>query len=220
MQPAVKKKGWSIQQLADAIGVSYQAVLKVRDGGGFSSKNNIKAAEVLGLDPVWLATGKEGGVRTFQTPLPVLDAETNEAPSAGYIRLPILAQAAAGAGAYPLDEVVQYVDVRESYIYQQLGVNPKDVCVLTARGGSMTGEIEDGDVMFVQPVQEFTRDGIYILTVGEWIRVKRLRLMVASQVIRIESNDGGPSEDAPCSEVGSTLFIQGRVLGWWSLKKG
>jgi len=148
----------------------------------------------------------------------VLPART-ESPNAGYIRLPILAEAAAGAGAYPLDEVVRYVDVLESYIHQCLGVNPRNVHVLTARGNSMTGEIEDGDVMFVQQAHEFTSDGIYILTVGEWMRVKRLRLMVATQVVRIESNDGSPAEEVQCSEVGETLFIQGKVVGWWSMKK-
>lgn len=57
LKPALDSKGWGIQQFADAIGVSYQAVVKVRDGGSFGSKNNIKAANALGLDPAWLATG-------------------------------------------------------------------------------------------------------------------------------------------------------------------
>ena len=63
LKPSLDSKGWGIQQFADAIGVSYQAVVKVRDGGAFGSKNNIKAANVLGLNPAWLATG-EGPMRT------------------------------------------------------------------------------------------------------------------------------------------------------------
>lgn len=57
LKPAIDAKGWGMQQLADALGVSYQAVVKVRDGGSFGVKNNIKAASLLGLDPTWLATG-------------------------------------------------------------------------------------------------------------------------------------------------------------------
>lgn len=57
LKPAMDAKGWGMQQLADAIGCSYQAVVKVRDGGSFGVKNNIKAASALGLDPTWLATG-------------------------------------------------------------------------------------------------------------------------------------------------------------------
>jgi len=62
LKPALDSRGWGIQQFADAIGVSYQAVVKVRDGGAFGSKNNIKAANILGLNPAWLATGE--GART------------------------------------------------------------------------------------------------------------------------------------------------------------
>jgi len=213
MKPAVDKKGWSIQQLADAIGVSYQAVLKVRDGGAFGSKNNIKAAQVLGLDPVWLATGKGPQLLGGNPDAPVVIAQENESLQDGYIRLPILAEAAAGAGAYPLDEVVRYVDVLESYVRRHLNANPRNIHVLTARGSSMVGEIEDGDVMFVQPVQGFSDDGIYILTLDGLVRVKRLRLMMAAKIVHIESNDGSPAEEVPFSEINSTLYIQGRVLG-------
>lgn len=57
LKPSIDAKGWGVQQLADALGVSYQAVVKVRDGGAFGSKNNIKAAALFGLNPTWLATG-------------------------------------------------------------------------------------------------------------------------------------------------------------------
>lgn len=58
LRPALQAKGWSLQQLADNLGVSFQAVAKVRKGGAFGSSNNIKAAKVLGLNPEWLATGR------------------------------------------------------------------------------------------------------------------------------------------------------------------
>lgn len=48
----------SIGALAKDLGISFQAVAKVRDGGSFGSDNNIKAAKLFGVNPEWLATGK------------------------------------------------------------------------------------------------------------------------------------------------------------------
>lgn len=56
--PELKARGWGVQQFADALGVSYQAVKKVKDGGKFGLENNLKAAKMFGLSPQWLATGK------------------------------------------------------------------------------------------------------------------------------------------------------------------
>lgn len=64
------------------------------------------------------------------TRLPVVRAA--EEPHAGYVRLPVLAEAAGGDGCEPLPEVVQYVDVLESYLRQRLHVNPKTIAVLNA----------------------------------------------------------------------------------------
>jgi hypothetical protein len=52
-------KGIGRQELATAIGISYQGVRKVFDSdGAFGSENNLKAAEYFGVNPKWLATGE------------------------------------------------------------------------------------------------------------------------------------------------------------------
>lgn len=55
---AMKAAGVSTTDLARAIGISYQAVKKAREGGQFGSENNIAAARYLGVNSEWLATGK------------------------------------------------------------------------------------------------------------------------------------------------------------------
>lgn len=59
LQHAMSRCGVTTTKLADALGVSYNAVAKVLKGGsnGFSTQNNFKAAEFLKVDPHWLATG-------------------------------------------------------------------------------------------------------------------------------------------------------------------
>lgn len=135
------------------------------------------------------------------------------------MRLPVLAEAGAGPGREALPEVVSYVDVLESYVRRQLGANPRTIRVLTARGNSMTGQIEDGDIMFVEPTDEFTDDGVYILTLDHLVRVKRLSISTLSQQVVIESNDGRQAEALPLKEVPHRLHIQGRVIGAWSLRR-
>jgi hypothetical protein len=52
------EKNLDKQGLADKLKISYQGVRKVLElGGAFGSKNNLKAAELFGVNPVWLATG-------------------------------------------------------------------------------------------------------------------------------------------------------------------
>lgn len=56
---AMKHSGATKTTLANAIGISYQAVKKVLDGGSrsLSAENNAKAARFLGVSSHWLATG-------------------------------------------------------------------------------------------------------------------------------------------------------------------
>lgn len=173
-----------------------------------------------GLEDVDADTVTHSVPRPPQASRPPVDASPapSQPPLEGYARLPVLAEASAGPGRYAAQEVVQHVDVLESYIRQRLNTNPRNVHVLTARGSSMTGLIEDGDIMFVLPTTEFTDDGIYILTFDDLIRVKRLSISMATGNVVIESNDGRRPEELPFREVPHRLHIQGRVLGSWSLK--
>lgn len=56
---AVERAQADLGQLAEAVGLSYQAVKKVYDGHSksFTAENNVKVARVLKVDSEWLATG-------------------------------------------------------------------------------------------------------------------------------------------------------------------
>ena len=197
-------------------------LLKDKSFGGVKARN--LEAQVgmpehyLEQRPAVVDAPATGALHLAHVPRPPVDASpaASQSPPEGYARLPVLAEASAGPGRYAAQEVVQHVDVLESYIRQRLNTNPRNVHVLTARGSSMTGLIEDGDIMFVQPTTEFTDDGIYILTLDDLIRVKRLSISMATGNVVIESNDGRRPEELPFREVPHRLHIQGRVLGSWS----
>lgn len=200
------------------------ALLKDKSFGGVKARN--LEAQVgmpehyLEQRPAVPEDSAGGPLNLTQVPRPPVDPSPapSQPPPDGYTRLPVLAEASAGPGRYAAQEVVQHIDVLESYIRQRLNTNPRNVHVLTARGSSMTGLIEDGDIMFVSPTNEFTDDGIYILTLDDLIRVKRLSISMATGNVVIESNDGRRPEELPFREVPHRLHIQGRVLGSWSLK--
>jgi SOS-response transcriptional repressor LexA len=183
----------------------------------FGEKVARKVEELLRLPGGWLDTvhGREEAPA-----LPVLPAEVKPVAS-GYVRLPVLAEAAAGPGRVAQHEIelVEHVDVSEDWVRRTLRANPRALSVLTARGHSMRGIIEDGDVLFVEPVDRFRDDGIYVIAVGDLLRVKRLRLSVLDRTLLIESNDGSPAEVIAQSQASEALQVLGRVVGAWSLKR-
>lgn len=71
---ALQASSMGVQALADEIGVSYQAIKKILNGKSksFSAENVFKAAEVLGVDPYWLATGR-GPMRLSTQAAPISD---------------------------------------------------------------------------------------------------------------------------------------------------
>ncbi|RQO57059.1 hypothetical protein DBV14_09625 [Variovorax sp. KBW07] len=60
LNEAMKHANVSVSALATALGVSYQAISKAVDGttNSLSAYNNSKAADFLGVDSRWLATGE------------------------------------------------------------------------------------------------------------------------------------------------------------------
>ncbi|WP_313571977.1 XRE family transcriptional regulator [Comamonas terrigena] len=221
-----EKAGITLEQLSERSGVDIGTISALENRDSSRSKYATAIANGLGMSLEMLEKeGADFDVTSLiagappSVPAPVgVPVSPRDEPPEGYVRLPVMCEASAGPGRIPQLETVQPVDVLESYIRKKLNANPRNLKVLTARGGSMTGMIEDGDIMFVEPTTEFTDDGIYILTLDDLVRVKRLSVSMATGNVLIESNDGRKSEELPLREVPGRLHIQGRVLGAWSLR--
>lgn len=192
------------------------------------SEYTVKLAMACGVRPQWLDT-EDGEMIEAHQPMRLLSSNVvNEKLSNyelnipdGYYRLNLLnTQASAGPGCMPASnepETLTYIDVLGSYIRETLRSNPKKLQIITARGQSMRGVIEDGDILFVEPGNVFTSDGIYIIATGDWVRVKQLRLSVLENRVFIESTDG--SKESISGDEMDTLHICGRVVGSWNLKR-
>ncbi len=82
LQAAMKAASVSTSQLAEGLGVSYQAVKRVEEGRSkaFNAANNSKAAAFLGVSAHWLASGL-GPMRDASHPTePLLPAEIPTLP--------------------------------------------------------------------------------------------------------------------------------------------
>lgn len=146
---------------------------------------------------------------------------SSETP-AGYVRFPLLEGfVAAGGGGYMPDhpEVVRYIDVAADWAEQNLRAPRNAVRVITARGDSMTGDISDGDILFVDSrVQDFDTDSIYVMNWQGRPLVKRLQLRRDGSVLIRSTNPAYEPEVVPAGEL-DQLFISGRVLAAWGFKK-
>jgi SOS-response transcriptional repressor LexA len=140
--PELEARGWKVQQLADAMKISYQAVRKVKEGGSFSSQNNIKAAKLLKLNPVWLATGV--GQRE-------VDGADEDDDTSG--KVPLISSVQAGAWSEIVDNF-QPGDASE-WIPCPAKHGPHTFA-LTVEGESMSNpgahpSYEPGSIIFVDP---------------------------------------------------------------------
>lgn len=141
----------------------------------------------------------------------------------GYIRMELLSPTpSAGRGKLVSEApyVVRHLDVLESWARTTLGcADPSRVKLLTCVGDSMEDTIKDRDVVFVDLAQNcFTHPGIYVLSVGENLLVKRLDMTVTGDLEVISDNrDKYASQRVHAADL-DQVNIAGRVVGWWTLK--
>lgn len=144
----------------------------------------------------------------------------------GFVRLEHLSpRPTMGQGAAVTEPVriVQYLDVAESWVREEIGsVTPARVKVLTAVGRSMLPTIQDRDLVFVDlEHRHFDAPGIYVIDVaGRFLLKKVMMLADGTVVIRSDNTEEFPDEERyPLDQAGEIVTICGKVLGWWTLRK-
>lgn len=140
---AMKNAGAGTQQLADGMGITYQAVKRMLDGksAAFSAPNNAKAAQFLQVNSDWLATG-EGDMTT--------NRDSNVAPGPR-IRgsVPLLSSVQAGAFKEILDSNYSGGD-GVVMIPTTVPVN-RYTFALRVQGDSMEPRFTEGMLLIVEP---------------------------------------------------------------------
>lgn len=143
-------------------------------------------------------------------------------PEPGYIAFGLLdVSASAGNGSQPVDfpEVVRNIHVLESWAKANLPVDLSNIKVISARGTSMQGSIENGDVLFVDSsVKAYDGDGIYVIARGNDVQVKRLQKL-NGDVLAVLSDNRAYESERLTGEDADSVVICGRVLAAWSIKR-
>lgn len=153
----------------------------------------------------------------FKTPPQVLSE--GEENAIVFDLLDIQAAAGNGQSAKEFPQVLQRVNVLESWARQALGGDLSRIKLITANGTSMQGTIENGDVLFVDvTVRQFDGDGIYVISRFNEIQVKRLQRLHGKKLAIISDNKDNLPETLNAQEA-NEVVVCGRVLAAWNLKR-
>ncbi len=205
---ALQTKGLSVNALARQVGVSYPAMRKITKGETLNPKFLFEIAEALNVSVEWLKTG-EGSSENL-----------SDDPSDDHIRFERLDVIAALGDGYinnETAEVVDFVHVDKAWAREKLGGNLSRIQVITARGDSMQGTIEDGDVLFVDTsVRSFEGEGVYLLSFADGLKAKRLQASVGGGLLVISDNPLYRTETIENDKL-EKLTICGKVRGAWHL---
>ena len=205
---ALQTKGLSVSALARQVGVSYPAMRKITKGETLNPKFLFEIAEALDVSVEWLKTG-EGPSENLSDGL--ADDRIR------FERLDVIASLGNGYVNNETAEVVDYVHVDKAWAREKLGGNLSRIQVITARGDSMQGTIEDGDVLFVDTsVRWFEGEGVYLLSFADGLKAKRLQASVGGGLLIISDNPRYHTETIEGDKL-EKLTICGRVRGAWHL---
>lgn len=112
--------------------------------------------------------------------------------SVNYITFELLSiEASAGHGVVQMEfaEVIREIEVLESWARETLGGDLGRIKLITARGTSMQGTIENGDILFVDStVRRYDGDAIYIIARAGNVHVKRLQALNGDTLAVISDN--------------------------------
>lgn len=207
-------------QLARAMDASPQTV-KNWETRGISQQGLIQAQRVFGCSASWLQTGK-GLAQVADLKNEKSSVTLSNRNGRAYVSFDLLnVEAAAGSGTQAIEalEIVRQVTVLEEWARTALGSDLSRIKMITARGTSMQGTIENGDVLFVDAtIRAFDGDGVYVIARGGDVQVKRLQRL-HGDVLAIISDNRAYESERLAGDDANTVTICGRVLAAWNLRK-
>ena len=212
----------SVERFAKDIGVSPSALRKWLKGHAEPRRDTLVAlARAAGVSVEWLATGEgpmRRGRRAAEPPLGLAETRPVYGSAADlgddYVLLP-KGRATLPAGENPevqSDQIVDDLAFRADWVRRGLGLDPEQLLLIEAAGGSRQGGIRKRDFLLLETGVSRVRDGaLYVLDLNGDLAVKRIRKKLDGALV-IEGNDAAPqSEEVAPADV-SSLPIVGRVV--------
>jgi len=166
---ARKKMGKSLQEFSHEIGISLAKLSRIEKGevepGAFDL---FKISQIIGENIEYLYNLK----------------------TASFVYIPLVeGKISAGNGIIPNNVVIDFLAFRSDWIKKK--GNPERMVLIQVSGDSMYPTLQNGDLVMIDLDKKYLdpQGGIYAITVGEEIMVKRLQTLPAKGKIKIISDN-------------------------------
>lgn len=197
---ALSERFGSLTELARSAGVSNSALTRCLKGGdpSISTARAVCAAAGVKLD--WFVNGVGS---------PDGDSEGN------LLRIPFYpVEASAGPGLVPLEEIDEryILTLPPGVITHAVSTTPASLIAIQAKGDSMEPTIRNGSMLVVNRADSQPREGIYAVSRGDALLVKRTQPR-ENQILRLKSDNAKyEDEDIDLKNPTEPFRIVGRVI--------
>ncbi|HHX2498647.1 TPA: S24 family peptidase [Neisseria subflava] len=202
-------------KIAADIDMTIAGFSRIWNEGGLPKSETLKKIKQLkGCSIDWLLTGEGSPFPDSEAPkATTTDTLGNPVDIDEFVFVPRYdIQAAAGHGQLVGDEQPMFaMAFRRYWIENYVTRDIKNLSVISVKGDSMEGVLNDGDTILINHGQTTPRDGLYVLRLNENLLVKRLQLIPGGIVNVISANEAYPTFEIDLKNPTDDVAIIGRV---------
>lgn len=208
--------------IAAEIGMSITGFMRVWNEGAIpKAETLIRIKEAKGCSIDWLLTGQgslpssdAAPVKAESSSCTCLDTLGNPVDLEEFVFVPRYnLKAAAGHGASTEGEKPVFsMAFRRYWIEHYLRVEPKDLSVLSVKGDSMEGVLNDRDVILVHHADTQPGSGLYVLRVDGDLIVKRVQRLPGGRLEVMSANEAYKPFEVDLNNPTDDFAIIGRVV--------
>lgn len=123
------------------------------------------------------------------------------------------ARASAGYGSLiESEQIVDFLAFKKEWLQRVLGITHKDIVLVEVRGDSMTGTLDDGDLVLIDMRQNrLDVSAVFVIQVDDALLVKRVQRKLNGSVV-IKSDNKAYEEEVLEGTQLANLKIMGRVV--------
>lgn len=224
----------TIASIAAKIGMSQVGLSKVFSKGTLpKAETLINISELTGCNLTWLMTGKENPYlntpdENEKSEQEVEIKQKNNNPSTpkiqdvcgnpvnieDFVFIPRYdVQASAGNGYLNGCEKIKCtMAFRKAWIENSLNANPHDLVVISVKGDSMEGILNERDVILVNKAQNQPGNGLYVVRIGNDLIVKRIQSLPGGKLLVTSANEAYAPFELDLAQDYNDISIIGKVL--------
>lgn len=193
-----------------------------KDGAIPTAEYLVKIQEVTGCDLNWLLTGQGEPYLNAKTAVPPVAPERSDAitDTLGnpvdldeFVFIPRYSAKAAAGHGYPgnSDKPTFSMAFRAYWIRNFLGADPKDLSVISIKGDSMEGVLNERDNILVNHAKNQPGNGLYVVCIGNDLIVKHTQVLPGNRLLLKSANEIYEPVELNLADESAGVQIIGRV---------